>query len=225
MNDITIFMPLSGRWQYWPRRLEWLRRQRHPRQQISLAIADCNHRSNGLGGLFENLDLLAWKEIRYYQQDVGRSGLADDPARNYREVYDAIAAIYHKAIQETQTRYLLILEDDVFADDPRLIPALLEHPHGDVISVSVAYPHREQPHNFCCWDERHQFVARRDVAPGVREVAGHGFGCCLLDTEKAKVALDTIFDPERQHFDRDFFDASKYRSLVDFSIPAEHLFA
>jgi hypothetical protein len=122
---------------------------------------------------------------------------------------------------------MLVLEDDVFADDHQLIQKLMGHFQDDVLSVSVAYPHREQPHNFCCWDDRHKFVSRCDSTPGVREIKGHGFGCCMFDVEKARAVLNAVSGsiPARQHFDWDFFNASKYRSLVDFAIPAEHLFA
>ena len=234
-EEITIFMPLSGRWHLWERRRSWLLRQRYPREKLHFVAANCSGEKLSFSTLFLGSELTGWSSINLYSQPVGRPGLADDPKRDPGEVYDAMLKIYQRMIEDVRTNKILILEDDVFADNPSLITKLLLSFDEQTISASVAYQHREQPQNYCCWLHGKHLPIRNAFSGDLQEykqeyeVDGHGFGCCLVDTDHFRSIFNwQVASKTTNHLDWDFFvksGKSGYRSVVDFSIQADHCFA
>lgn len=186
-ETVTIFTTFSERIQrhpeLWERRKEWLREQTWPR--VRLVVANTSHAAMPAGW---DDGLPPLEGLSVYTHDVGIAGLEDrnraaDQGQTEAHVQTVVAAIYNRMWRETQTEFVLILEDDVFPEPLDTIEHLLDAFDQQTAGVTGAYQQRYHPYGWTAWraaadQQRPKLFAKR--GRGIEAITGCGFGCLML---------------------------------------------
>lgn len=219
---ITLFIPLSGRRWAWPRMREFLEHQTWPHNQVRLVLCDTSDDNLFSGELRSWLSRCDYRDCRYYWQNVGRAGLADDDRHEAKaEVQVAMPRIYNKLAREATTEYVWIVEDDVIPPHDaaeRLLRGMNVH----VASVSGAYRSRFRP-VWVAWDTDGKLI--KDAGTFLAEVSGNGFGCVVL---RRSVLQQTVFQHVQptDDYDLNFYRwlaGTRWQSWIDWRLVCQHL--
>ena len=227
MEDLTLFIPLSGRDWAWPRMREFLEEQTWPKEQIKLLMYDGSDDVEFGEEIREWLYQSDYPDVRYVKRKASRAGLADMDRRKkdiQAEVTLEVGKIYNRMMRDVTTEFVWILEDDVIP--PRDVGLRLMKSFSSRVA-SVAAPYRQRYTDaYCHWDKRRELC--RQQGEGVVRVGGNGFGCtifrrsCLAnevlsaDTSCCNGWVDSAIYKRLN-------DDTGYRFLVDWSCEAEHI--
>ena len=219
--QVTIAIPLSGRWKWWPRLRNWLEWQTWPHGQCRLILLNTSSDADFAREVRAWLMTCDYPNVQYVALDVGDSGLADADRTQqaaYRGVQRAMPRIYNRVRQEVATPWCLIVEDDVLPPDDS-IERLLRGFDPQTVSVSGAYRSRYQP-TYVAWRPDGSAFGQRGT--GVEAVGGNGFGCVLF---RSSVLRGTVI----HHGGNGDYDPSFYRDLpagsvakIDWSVACDH---
>lgn len=202
---ITLFIPLAGRTQFWPRLAEYLDIQSWPHEQIQLLLMDTSQDESFSKHVRSWLGQCDYSDFRYVRYPVGEPGLADLPRFSVQiEVARAMARIYNWVAKEARSRFVWIIEDDVVPPKDACLRLLQGFDH-QTASVSGCYLSRIAS-GFVAWDsDQNRFTHQGE---GIEEIGGNGFGCVLLRsaamdqivfaTDTAPSACDTSFYKQLQ---------------------------
>jgi glycosyltransferase involved in cell wall biosynthesis len=219
---ITWFIPLSGRSTLWPRLERYLDEQSWPHDRIRLILLDTSQ-DEAFSWQVRNWTRRSdYSDVRHVKLAVGDVGLADLPRVEYADsVRRSMSRIYGFLRAEATTRYVWVLEDDVFP--PRnACEQLLRGFDESVGSVAGAYRSRFHT-GYVAWDSLDQNIMNR--GEGIQLVAGNGFGCVVL---RGQVLRDTVFTvggyvPD---FDHAFYARllpTGLRAKLDWRVECEHV--
>lgn len=233
-QEVTLFIPLSGRDEAWKQQSRFLQQQVWPHDRLRLIFCDTTQRPEFSHRVRQWISDCDYADIRHFTARVARPGLADDnryDPRVEREVQIAMCRIYNRLRAALETDYCWILEDDIIPPVDAL-ERLLRCFGPDVGSVCAPYSSR--------WDRMHvvwdvdanpeQGTQMRRAhkpaphEPQVTEVCGSGFGCLVVRSE---LILDHVFAlPRREtYYDPYFFRTldDRWRLLCDWTCECEHL--
>lgn len=199
-QPVTLFVPLAGRLEMWPRLRDWLRDWP---AHCPLVLRDCSNNARFYRAI--QADLPRRDGVQLDRQTVLRRGLADeDRYQTERQVNQTVAAIYNRFAQELTTPQALIIEDDILPRQAasRLLENLLGGLDESTIAVSGYYPSRYQPHltqwtggtgrNLTFLRTEQLQRSKGDYLP----VAGTGFGCLLVRREALREVPLAVTDNE-----------------------------
>lgn len=219
--QVTIAIPLSGRWKWWPRMRNWLEWQTWLHGQCRLILLNTSSDADFAREVRAWLMTCDYPAVQYAAMDVGDSGLADQDRTKqaaYKGVQRAMPRIYNRLRQEIATPWAMIVEDDVLPPDDA-IERLLRGFDTATVSVSGAYRSRYQP-SYVAWRPDGLSYAQRGT--GVETVGGNGFGCVML---RSSVLRGTVL----HHGGNGDFDPNFYRELpagsvakIDWSVLCDH---
>lgn len=227
-QDLTLFLPLSGRHHCWQQQRDWLDRQTWPHDLTRLILCDTSQSSEFCNEVRSWLWSCDYRDVRHVQLAVELPGLADVNRRLPcvgSRVTNACSRIYNRMRMMVDTDLVWIVEDDIIPPldvAERLLQAF------DARVASVAAPYLSRYTGLpVVWD--------RDPAPGlnhhstllhsgVTDVRGNGFGCVILRRE---VLQDHVFcgDQSQPWFDPRFYSllGNEWIRRVDWSCRCEHL--
>jgi hypothetical protein len=223
-EEVTLFMPLSGRRWAWPRTRAFLERQGWPHSQTRLVLLNTSADAEFSADVRTWLAACDYRDVRYIHQPVGRQGLADDNRRDQdvrQEVVKAMWRIYNRLLEMLETEYVWVLEDDIVPPHDvcqRLLRGFDRH------TASIAAPYRSRYHaGYVVWNESDQPLMA--AGTGREIVQGNGFGCAIL---RHSALSGHVFS---SHGIVQDFDTAFYRKLrgparvvkVDWSCECEHL--
>lgn len=196
---ITLFVPLSGRWEAWRTHLRpWLDSQTWPRAQTRLVLADTSQ-DDSFGMMVQGWAFTSdYPAPRYYTQAVGKPGLAEHP-RSEGEVSRACSAIYTRMAAELTTRYVLIVEDD-HRPAPGTVERLLRGFDDRTAAVSALYRGRRAG-EWVVWPRDPTDLHPAD-GPAI-PVMGTGFGTVIIQAEWLRRLTIGPGEPYDFHFCRD----------------------
>lgn len=221
-DDVTIAVPLSGRWQWWPRMRNWLEWQTWPHGQVRLLLVNTSSDADFAREVRAWLMTCDYPNVQYVALDVGDSGLADQDRTQqaaYRGVQRAMPRIYNRVRQEIATPWAMIVEDDVLPPADA-VERLLRGFDPATVSVSGAYRSRFQP-SYVAW--RPDGLTYSQPGTGVETVGGNGWGCVML---RGNVLRSTVLHHGGERGD---YDPNFYRDLppgsvakVDWDVRCDH---
>lgn len=236
-QNVTLFIPLSGREDCWRRMIRYLERQAWPHNQINLVLCDTSQDEEFSGYIRNWLNELdydnkLYSNVHYYQLAVGSPGLADAERRNRPDVmFDvrhAMCKIYNSMRAKIDTQYTWILEDDIIPPDDTL-ERMLGSFDATVGSVSAPYLSR-YGNSVVAWiDDGVPHKVARTMAPipenlnQTQEIRGSGFGCVVVRSSLLKknvIALPSSQDDFDPYFFRRM--GNEWRRLLDWSLSCEH---
>lgn len=223
LEPVTIFIPLSGRFDAWPHLSAWLDRQTWPREQCRLILLDTSqHRQFGLR-VRNWIAQSEYQDVRYTTMNVGLKGLADLPRREHATaVRQAMCRIYNWMAQQIGTEYVLVIEDDVIP--PADVADRLLRSFGERVA-SVAAPFRARMHHgYVAWRKLGQNIL--EPGTGVERIRGNGFGCVMLRRSVLNMTRFTCTHPKTSDFDPAFYEwlaETEFTTLIDWSLECEHL--
>tara|TARA_R110000868_G_C10934166_1_gene766585 strand:- start:911 stop:2827 length:1917 start_codon:yes stop_codon:yes gene_type:complete len=223
-QNITLFIPLSGRVEYWPQTASFLEQQTWPHEQTSLILMDTSQSdvfSQTIKDWIANCD---YPDVRYVKFDAGFSGLADEN-RRLPEIRDqvrlAMSRIYNRMSRMVDTEFVWVLEDDIIPPYD-VCQQLLSC--FDPKTVSVASPYRSRFHEgFVVWNQ--SGVSYEKLGYKEEVVGGNGFGCTILRGTSIRNEVFTAMH-ETPDFDIAFYTRLKRTGFlvkVNWSCPSQHL--
>lgn len=220
-EEVTIVLPLSGRWQWRGRLTRWSERQTWP--HVRMLVIDSSGDEHFGQVVRDYLTISPARSTSYHRVDAGEPGVADadrHQPRVYNAVRRAMPRIYNRVRDELRTEFALIVEDDIL---PPLdaIERLLRSMGPDVAAVSGAYRSRFQP-AFVAW-RKPDLVTITEAGTGVEPVAGTGFGCVLV--RKSAMERHVFHAAEGSNFDPNFgaaMHSAGLRILLDWSVRCRH---
>lgn len=162
-----------------------------------------------------------YSDIRYKRLSVGEPGLADFPRMEAVDaVRRAMARIYNFLARSLRTRYVWILEDDVFpAKD--ICKQLLQG--FDAHTASVSAPYQSRYHDrIVAWD--HNFCSLERRKSGLQVVGGNGFGCVVV---RGELLGNQVFSSSAPYpdFDHEFYarlQLTQWKAKIHWDFEAEH---
>ncbi len=221
-EPITLVLACSGREQYWPRMIEWVRQQ--PRITDVVVIdsgSDLEFRRK-IKVWLSSLEIHSTKYISLPESRglADRDRWADKSA--YYSVQNVMPRIYGPMRESVTTEYMLIVEDDVLPP-VSAVETLLSHMGRNVAAVSGVVPSRF---------ETGLAIARTEIAApclklggsGVQPVAASGFGCLLL-RRSAMLGVPPFNSGGCGDFDTEFSEAittSGWTWLLDWGVVCQH---
>lgn len=222
LEDITIAIPLSGRWQWWPRMRDWLEQQTWPRAQTRLLLIDSSNDPAFADEVRSWLARAGYPATQYIAMNPAPAGIADADRHQhavYRGVQAAMPRVYNRVRQEITTPYALIVEDDILPPVDAAERLLNSFDH-DTVSVSGAYRSRYQD-NYIAWTKGLTPIAR--AGDGVEIVGGNGFGCVMLRTSVLKQTV-LHHGGRAGDFDPNFYADidPRWVAKLDWSIRCDH---
>jgi hypothetical protein len=216
-EQLTLFVPLSGRSAYWSQFSEFLDRQTFPHERISLLLCDTSGCDKFNATVRQWAAGCGYADVRVYRQSLPvPRGVADADRRDIktaRQVQLAVGMIYRRLLRELTTDYVWVIEDDVIP--PANAAELLWSQFGEhVASASGAYrsPYHE---GYIAVGLRGERITRLPVEPF--RVSCNGFGCVILRRECLDRYGITHTDPTGD-FDRNFYS----RAIADGEICTVH---
>ena len=222
-ETVTLFIPLSGRREFWPRLTAFLERQHWPHAQTKLILVDTSRDETFHADVRSWMARCDYGDVRHLRHSVEEAGLADDDRHNghvRQRVVKAMWRIYDILPRVAETEYLWVLEDDILPPDDvcaRLLRGF------DARTASVAAPYLSRYHaQFLTWDQQGQ--AATAPGEGLEVVGGNGFGCTIL---RRSVIGGHVFT---RYQDAEDYDIAFYRRLagtpfvakVDWDAPCQH---
>ena len=230
-QQITLFIPLSGRTKAWERMKMFLNRQLWPHHQIQLVLCDTSQNDSFSANVKKFVHDCDYPDVRYYKQKVGLPGLANMERRGRKDnvnlVMQAMCKIYTKLSREINTDYCWILEDDVIPPDD-VLERLLKSFDYKVGTVSAPYESRYHKGPTTWLSDMVKDVKPLEIyidhpSDGVTEIRGCGFGCLVVRSfllRKHVLALPS----HQEHLDPYFFQSMhpSWKRLCDWSCQCEH---
>jgi hypothetical protein len=223
-EQITLFIPLSGRSQFWPQLSGWLDRQTLPRERISLILADTSGDTEFHASVRAWVQRCDYPDVRLYQHALPvPRGVADADRRDrqtQQHVQLAVAMIYRRMTREVTSDYVWIVEDDIIPPDDA--GALLMSQFGaTVASVSGAY--RSPYYDGYVAKDASGFLRTLPADPV--PITGNGFGCIVMRRE-CLLAFGIQHASPTGDFDRNIshhLNAAGWRSILHPAVDCEHL--
>lgn len=222
VERVTLFIPLSGRKNLWGRMCDFLDRQQWPRDQVELVMLDTSGDTCYSQRVRKWLADCDYPDVRYICQRVGAIGLADLPRiEAATEVRRTMARIYNLLARTLNTRFVWVLEDDVFPPLDACEKLLREF---DENTGSVAIPYKSRFHDgFVAWDQFQRGYQNR--GKGVQTIGGNGFGCVMI---RGELLSNSVFTASIPHpdFDHQFYSELRqthWQAKMHWEITAEHL--
>ncbi len=227
-ETITIFTPLSGRTDCWPRYAGWLDRQEWPHRQCRIVLCDTSQ-DEAFHRLVRGWVAGCPYDVHLYRQGVGPQGLADlDRTTAADAVTLACRRFYSRGLRSLNTPYVLVVEDDIIPPDD-VIQRLFKGFGEDVGLVSAHYRSRHHQ-GYVAWDGAG--IPIHPGGHGTIDVGGTGFGCLLARSHLFRdetFCFDRGAAPQDRYYDVGFSRVvvaeGPLRWLLDLSCPAEHLSA
>ncbi|MCH9776821.1 MAG: glycosyltransferase family 2 protein [Planctomycetes bacterium] len=220
-EQITLFIPLSGRTHLWPRLAKFLELQKWPHNQTRLILFDTAQNSKFSQTVRQWLAESDYTDTRYIQRTVADPELADRPrAEHATDVRKAMARIYNALTSEVATQFVWIIEDDIIPP-LNVARSLLES--FDERTGSVAAPYRSRFHQgYVVW--KNETETLMDLGKGVTEEGGNGFGCTIIRTE---LIQRTIFShayrlPDFDHAFYSFLHSEGFKAKVNWDMECQH---
>lgn len=229
---VTIFTTFSGRVQgdlsLWEKRKAWLRSQTWPR--IRLVVANTSH--SELPGGWDR-DLPKMEGLSVYSHPVGFPGLEDrdrwGQEKTENAVSTAVASIYNRMWQETQTEFVLVLEDDVFPKRLDAVEQLLKGFDVNVCSVTGKYRQRYYPYALTYWSKEsgdvHPSLPHQAPDSGIADTKGSGFGCVMLRRSQMADEVIVANSPISRYYDAHLFAMMARKGLisrVSYGVDCDH---
>jgi hypothetical protein len=230
MNDrITLFIPLSGRHEFWEEFSNFLNSIEYPKDQISLILMDTSHSNEFERMVKKWIGQSRFNDVRYIKKKVGKERLADERrVQNnlsvnmdlYFEIHNAMCSIYNTMKRVVSTKYVWVVEDDIIPPSDAL-HRLLTEMTPETVSVSGVYLHRYKEGHVVAWDYENTVL---QSGSGVQRVKGNGFGCVLL---RMNTVRQHVFTPDYvwPDFDRAFYHRLGEDEIVklDWDVYCKHL--
>ena len=190
-EQVTLFVPISGRQKLWHGMRSFLEQQSWPHAQIQLVIFDTSEDPIFASTLRHWIATSDYTDVRHVRRSVGEQGLADFPRQDaLNSVRRSMARIYNFMARSLQTRFVWVLEDDVLPPLD-ICEQLLRH--FDMNTGSVSAPYRSRYHGgFVAWDHFGRTIPQKGI--GVQTVGGNGFGCVIIRSE---ILSQTVFSVAR----------------------------
>lgn len=234
-EPITLFVPLSGREDLWPRCVNQLERLACARERLSLVLFNTSQ-SARFGRLVESwiADGCQFPDVRHVRRAVGPPGLASQQPKSPQMVAAvriAMARTYGWAREHVTTDFVMCLADDVCAP-PDVVDRLLQCFDQYTDSVSGACLSRSDD-VYVAWriggGPTHP-IPRGERGAGLDLIGGTGFGCIMLRTDflRSTMLTDVPHNPSgstSHDFDIAFFQQAQRAGRVckiDWSIECEH---
>lgn len=229
-ENVTLFIPLSGRKHLWPKLATFLESQTWPRQHLKLMLYDTSGDESFSQVVRTWISTCDFPDVRHICVPSDSPGLADLP-RDQRliSVNEQMCRIYNRLREELTTDYVWVLEDDIIPPVDAL-SLLLKSFDENVASVSAPYRSRFDGRYLVWSRERqgsagvHQLCRPLPDRPQVQEVRGSGFGCIVLRSEVLNQRPFSL-PPGESCFDVRFFRAlgDHWKRLVDWTCECQHL--
>jgi len=204
LENISLFIPLSGRIGLWPELTRFLTQNCWPHHQIHLTLLDTSQNPEFSREVRNWLAKCNYLSTSYHTLTVGSQRLANCDRHQVHirdQVRQAMARIYNYLSRLPATEYVWFLEDDIIppADACR---RLLEGFEGNV--ASVAAPYRSRYHGgFCVWNDSQNHL--HSPGAGFERVRGNGFGCAIIRKGVLREAVFTSSGPFPD-FDHAFYE-------------------
>lgn len=220
-EEITLFLPLSGRLDLWQSMSEFLESQCWPHEQVRLVLMDTSQNDTFFARVRQWIGQCDYPDVRHFRRQVGVPGLADKPrAESVSAVRRSMARIYNELARSVTTPFVWILEDDVFPE-PGICEQLIRG--FDTRTASVSAPYRSRFHNgYVAWDHFHRTIQRKGT--GLESIGGNGFGCVILRSEVLSQHVFSASDPNPD-FDHEFYARLRVSGLtakIHWDCEAEH---
>ena len=187
---LTLFVPLSGREQYWPDMLANVKQIVACENPISVIFCDTSKSETFGAQVRSDLQQADLPDVRYVTLDVGTPGRADQDRADQdicQDVNRACATIYNWLQKHVSTEFVLILEDDVFPNAPAsLVRDLLTGFDHITNAVSGVYINRQVGDRYVAFRERGGMIPLGWEGTGIEQIWGSGFGCLMLRTSILK---------------------------------------
>ena len=238
MEDITIFIPFSGRKEIWEKTRTFLENQSWPHSKTKIIFCDTSFDEKFGGDLKSWLFSSDYEDVHYYKQRIGTPNLADKDRRGNHNVQHnvnmAMAKIYNNLLPKVATEYLLIVEDDNIPEydcAEKLLRSFTPGGNGcdcgcaSTFSVSAPYPHRFWPKRLTMWNWKTiNGVLKKEIfsskelksRTGSEVIGGNGFGTVMLRSSVIEnypfLAMET---PNGNVEGEQFFDVALYAWLKD----------
>lgn len=223
-EPLTLWLPLSGRNELWPRMAEWLDHQHWPTERVQLVLCDTSQDWQFGETVKQWAAACQWRDVRYFRLNVGRRGLADEDRHSVavqNAVRPAVATIYRTMAQQVSTAFVTVIEDDIRPPDNAL-ELLWAGMDEHVASVSGAYRSRFHG-NYVAHNIAGQPIS---TAPGgITQVGFNGFGCVLLRTRALRDLGIQHATPTRD-YDRNFYaalTAGNFIARVNWNCECQHI--
>lgn len=225
-QDLTLFIPLSGRIWAWERQSKFLEEQTFPHGRLRLILCDTSQ-DDGFSSVVRRWAAgCDYGDVRHFRMSVEAAGLADEERRNRkdigRRVDTAMCRIYGRLAACVETDWLWILEDDVIPPAD-VLDRLMLPLNARVGAVCAPYLSRFVPFPVVT-DLSGDKPKHVPPGEGVQKIDAAGFGCVLL---RAELIRSYRFAPAQNG---DWFDTAFWRSmpadlslLCDWDCWCEHL--
>lgn len=220
-EQITLFIPLSGRIRLWSRLKSFLENQEWPHAQTSLILFDTSQNPDFSKKVRHWLANSDYTDFRYFQCAVAEPELADQPrVENATDVRIAMARIYNTLKNELTKQYVWILEDDII---PPLNVARKLLESFDDRTASVAAPYRSRFHEgYVVWKNETETIMEPEK--GITLVGGNGFGCTIIRSE---LLHRTVFShayrlPDFDHAFYSYLRTEGFEAKVNWDVECEH---
>lgn len=181
-EQITLFLPLSGRRRFWPQLSGWLDRQSLDRKRVSLILADTSRDDDFHRSVRDWVSHCNYSDVRLYQQTLPTpQGVADADRRqrqNSQYVQLAVAMIYRRMCREVTSDYVWIVEDDIVPPD-NAWDLLSSQFTARVASVSGTYRSPYHAGYVAQTDAGHL----RELPASPVRITRNGFGCIVIRRE------------------------------------------
>ena len=250
-EDVTIFIPFSGRKEIWKETKTFLENQSWPHSKTKIIFCDTSSNEEFGEDLKSWLFSSDYEDVHYYKQIVGASDLANKDRRGNHNVQHhvnmAMAKIYNNLLPKVSTEYLLIVEDDNIPEYD-CVEKLLRSFTKLTFSVSAPYTHHFWPDELVVWQWENLFSIEQlegkysvvastpsrkpfsskdlETKTGTEDIGGNGFGTVMLRTYVIKNYPFSAMD------NNGFYDVSlyawllkegKYIARVNWDVVSNHL--
>lgn len=232
-QPVTLFVPLSGRSRYW---LEFSQNLEKivtaATQPISLVLLDTSHDSEFSEAVRDWASTANLTDVRYVHQRVGEPGQADEDRHDpvtMQKVRTSCAMIYNWLRLNSPQEFTLILEDDIFPEEPEhLIEDLLRGFTEETDAVSGVYLSRYDNGKVLVYRDLGGMIDVEWMGDELERVQGAGFGCLMLRTSRLReIPMQDVPSKSSRNAD---FDLAFFQSLgrlggvtkVDWRIRCRH---
>jgi GT2 family glycosyltransferase/glycosyltransferase involved in cell wall biosynthesis len=222
IEPITMFVPLSGRKEYWPRMIEFIEKQNISELMI-VNSGDDDFKSM----VKEDLTRLKMPAISHIELPC-TNNIADVDRRNNFEVEKIVCSLMPKIynnLRRITTNYVFVVEDDVLPPIDALA-RLLDSMDADVAAVSGDVQSRFWPGQSLAHKYVDGVLTPLEYQSGndTQDVDGSGFGCLLL-RRSAILESAPFNDGGSRYYDVEFSKQVKFngwRWLIDWSVNCVH---
>ena len=220
-ENVSIFVPLAGRWFSWGRLRNWLGNQTWPADQVELILLDTSRDNTFQKTIRRWLLNSRYQNFRLITNSVGVKGLADRIRKDdYQVQMDAARAmpIVYSHIQSALHPFTFVVEDDVIPPVDA-IESLMRCMDGSMDSVTGAYKTRHGADNYSAAYRYNQHAITK-AGTGVEAINRSGFGCLLL---RSDVVTTFTADTRQRWYDCAFFERLTGKHKINWDVQCDHL--